>query len=49
MQSDERRAADVRSWAIDLGASALGRRIWQNRGVELYSMTIDDFLDGLEI
>lgn len=39
---------DVRSWAIDLFASPLARRFWQSRGVELYAMSIDDFLDGLE-
>jgi SIR2-like protein len=35
------------SWAIDAKPSALETRLWQRRGVEVYGMTIEEFLDGL--
>jgi hypothetical protein len=38
---------DIRSWAIDAAPSALETRLWQGRGVEIYGMAIDEFLDGL--
>jgi SIR2-like domain len=41
------RAPGLRSWAIDADPSILEMRFWQGRGVEIYKMTIDGFLDGL--
>ena len=40
--------SDLRSWAIDANPSILETRLWQGRGVEIYQMTIDGFLDGLD-
>lgn len=53
VEKDLRQAAadqrgDIRSWAIDAAPSPLEARLWQGRGVEIYEMGIDDFLDGLE-
>ena len=39
--------ASVRSWAIDAYPSDLETRLWQGRGVEIYKLAIDDFLDRL--
>jgi len=41
------RERDVTSWAIDAKPSVLEARFWQERGVEVYKMTIDEFLDGI--
>jgi hypothetical protein len=46
-QGPETDADDLRSWAIDASPSLLETRLWQGRGVEIFKMTIDDFLDGL--
>lgn len=35
------------SWAIDAAPSAVERRFWQNRGVEIYKMTCDEFVTRL--
>lgn len=35
------------SWAIQHDPSALETRFWQNRGVELFDMKIDDFVSSL--
>jgi hypothetical protein len=43
-ESDRR---DLRSWAIDAAPSTLEARLWQGRGVEIFKMAIDDFLDEL--
>lgn len=47
-QGAEDQGDDIRSWAIDSAPSPLETRLWQGRGVEIYGMGIDDFLDGLE-
>ena len=39
--------ANLRSWAIDALPSDLETRLWQGRGVEIYKLAIDEFLDGL--
>lgn len=39
--------ANLRSWAIDAFPSDLETRLWQGRGVEIYKLEIDEFLDGL--
>jgi hypothetical protein len=36
------------SWAIVSEPSPLEQRFWQERGVEVYKMTVDEFLNGLE-
>ena len=46
-QGPESAADNLRSWAIDASPSMLETRLWQGRGVEIYKMAIDDFLDGL--
>jgi SIR2-like domain len=46
-QGSRRDTADLRSWAIDASPSVLETRLWQGRGVEIYKMAIDDFLDHL--
>lgn len=40
-------APNLRSWAIDAFPSDLETRLWQGRGVEIYKLAIDEFLDGL--
>jgi SIR2-like domain len=40
-------SADPRSWAIDAFPSDLETRLWQGRGVEIYRLAIDAFLDAL--
>jgi hypothetical protein len=34
----------LKSWAIQYKPSALERRFWQNRGVEIFDMLLDDFV-----
>jgi hypothetical protein len=46
-QGPESDTDNLRSWAIDAAPSLLETRLWQGRGVEIYKMTIDAFLDGL--
>jgi NAD-dependent SIR2 family protein deacetylase len=38
----------IKSWAIDHEPSPLEQRFWQGRGVEVYRMSLDEFLNGLE-
>ncbi len=40
-------APNLRSWAVDAFPSDLETRLWQGRGVEIYKLGIDQFLDGL--
>lgn len=47
-QGAEDERGDIRSWAIDAAPSPLETRLWQGRGVEIYGMAIDEFLDGLD-
>jgi hypothetical protein len=39
---------DVKSWAIDIDPSTLETRFWQDREVEVFRMSLDDFADGLQ-
>jgi hypothetical protein len=39
---------DIRSWSIQSQVSPLEHMLWQNRGIRVYDMTIDAFVDGLE-
>jgi hypothetical protein len=42
-----RRPKDIVSWAIQYQARPLERRFWQERGVEVYDMPVDDFVAEL--
>jgi hypothetical protein len=44
---DLHRRQDIRSWSVDALPSALERRFWQDRGVEVYQMTIVEFISEL--
>lgn len=38
----------VKSWAIQYKPRPLERRFWQDRGVEVYDLSLDDFVQSLE-
>jgi hypothetical protein len=38
------RHKDIKSWAIQYKPSALEKRFWQERGVEVFDMKLDDFV-----
>jgi len=42
-----RRPRNMKSWAIQYQPSPLEQRFWQDRGVEVYDMTIDNFIGEL--
>lgn len=42
-----RKRTSIRSWAIQKSPSPLERRFWQERGVEVYDMPIEDFVAQL--
>ena len=44
IEKDLRRPKSVKSWAIQQGPSPLEQRFWQERNVEVYNMTIDEFV-----
>jgi SIR2-like domain len=48
IEHDLSRVHRIKSWAIDHEPSALEQRFWQERGVEVYKMGLQDFLDGLK-
>ena len=48
VQRDLQRGLDLTSWAIDAQPSTLEQRFWQDRGVEVFKMTIDEFLAELD-
>jgi hypothetical protein len=37
----------IKSWSIQKGVSPLEKELWEERGVKVYDMTIDDFVKGL--
>jgi hypothetical protein len=41
------RGKEVRSWAIDINPAELDRFLWERRGVDVYRMTIDEFVAGM--
>ncbi len=47
IDKDLRRRKDITSWAIQHKPSPLEIRFWQDRKVEVYDMTIDDFVKEL--
>ncbi len=44
VERDLRRPKGIKSWAIQLKPSPLEKRLWQERGVEVYNMKLDDFV-----
>ncbi len=48
VQRDLQRGLDLTSWAIDAHPSSLEQRFWQDRGVEVFKMTIAEFLAEIE-
>lgn len=47
LQSEGRRASDIISWGIQYKPSMLERKFWQKRGVEVYDMPLDEFVNEL--
>jgi hypothetical protein len=47
MEKDVRRRKGIRSWAIQHKPSPMEQRFWQERGVEVYDMLIDEFVREL--
>jgi hypothetical protein len=48
VQRDLHRALDLTSWSIDAHPSPLEQRFWQDRGVEVFRMTIAEFLAEMD-
>ena len=47
IEKDLRRRKGIKSWAIQYKPSRLEQRFWQERGVEVYDMTIEEFVTKL--
>jgi len=47
IEKDLRRPKGIKSWEIQHQPSPLEQRFWQERGVEVYDMTIDEFVKEL--
>jgi hypothetical protein len=47
IEKDLRRPKGITSWAIQRLAKPLERRFWQERGVEVYNMTLEAFVNEL--
>jgi hypothetical protein len=47
IEKDLRRRKGIKSWAIQSKPKPLERRFWQERGVEVYDMTIGEFVQEL--
>lgn len=47
IQNDLRRQADITSWGIQYKPSLLERKFWQKRGVDVYDLTLNDFVREL--
>jgi hypothetical protein len=45
---DYRRYKGLRSWSIQHNPSALEQVLWQQRGAEVYAMTLDHFIEQLQ-
>jgi hypothetical protein len=48
IEKDLQQPKEIKSWAIQFEPSSLEQRFWQERGVEVYDMKIDDFVGNLE-
>jgi hypothetical protein len=44
----KRQRRGIMSWSIQYKVSPLEHLLWQKRGIDVYDMTIDDFVAGLE-
>ena len=49
METDLRRRRDITSWAIQLNPSPLEQRLWQQRGVDVYDMMLEEFVTKLRV
>jgi hypothetical protein len=47
MEKDYRRSGELTSWAIQYKPSALERKFWEKRGVEVFDIPLDQFVVGL--
>jgi hypothetical protein len=47
IEKDLRRPKTIKSWAIQRSPSPLEQRFWRERGVEVFDITIDDFVRRL--
>ena len=47
LEQDSPRRRDIASWAIQRNPSPLEQRFWQERRVEVYDMTLDEFVSKL--
>lgn len=47
IEKDLRRPKGIKSWAIQYNPSPLEQRFWQERGVEVFNKTLDEFVAGL--
>ncbi len=48
IEKDLRRRKGIRSWAIQYKVKPLEQRFWQERGVEVYDMAIEEFVQELK-
>jgi hypothetical protein len=48
LERDWPRRRGIRSWAVQLHPSVLERQFWQQRGVEIYNMSIQEFVRNLQ-
>ena len=47
VEKDLRRPKGITSWAIQRHPAMLERRFWQEKGVEVYDMDLDQFVERL--
>jgi hypothetical protein len=47
IERESRRQRGKKSWAIQHKPSPLEKRFWQDRGVEVFDLTIEQFVDKL--
>lgn len=47
IQTDLRRASDIISWGIQYKPSLMERKFWQKRGVEIYDLLLNEFVQAL--
>jgi hypothetical protein len=49
MERDLHRRGKITSWAIQLNPSPLEQRLWQQRGVDVYDMMLEEFVTKLRL
>lgn len=47
IQNELRRPSDITSWGIQYKPSLMERKFWQKRGVEVYDLLLNDFVEEL--